>query len=156
MNTLDTSRPDYHTSWQNLTPSPTVDVLTCSTHHVLITTHLGGISFHLMCIHIFCFSTSLPHAENVGHLSWIRHSSCQSSATRSRQRVQCFHFPNNGMAANVWNFKRAQMLMHAVAHGGCTTNSTRKLALGEKSLATPATRTCVSIAPGFSVRHFTN
>ena len=108
LNTLDTSRPDYHTSWQNLTPSPTVDVLTCSTHHVLITTHLGGISFHLMWIHIFCFSTSLPHAENVGHLSWIRHSSCQSSATRSRQCAQCFHFPNNGMAANVWNFKRAQ------------------------------------------------
>ena len=132
LNTLDTSRPDYHTSWQNLTPSPTVDVWTCSTYHVLITTHLGGISFHLMCIYIFCFSTSLSLAENVGHLSRTRHSSCQSSTTHSHRCVQCCHFPNNGMAANVWNFKHAQMLVACNCTWGLYYEQHKKVCTGRK------------------------
>ena len=42
----------------------------------------------------------------------------------------------------------AQMLVHAIAHGGCTDTikeSALKLTLGEKSLAAPGTLTQVSI-----------
>ena len=67
---------------------------------------------------------------------------------------------NNGMAASVWDFLTcAQMLMHAIAHGGCTDTLIKgssllwKLTLEEKSLAAPGTRTRASIAPGFSRSH---
>ena len=46
-----------------------------------------------------------------------------------------------------------QMLMRAIAHGGCT--DTVKRTLGEKSLAAPGTRTRVSTAPGLSVSRST-
>ena len=67
---------------------------------------------------------------------------------------------NNGMAASVWDFLTcAQMLMYAIAHGGCTDTLNKgssllwKLTLEEKSLAAPGTRTRASIAPGFSRSH---
>ena len=51
----------------------------------------------------------------------------------------------------------AQMLMHAIAHGGSTEESMhRKLTLGEKSFAAPRTRTRLSIALGLSVGRSTN
>ena len=49
--------------------------------------------------------------------------------------------------------------MHAIAHGGCADNvreSALELTLGEKSLATPGTRTRVSSVPDLSVGRFTN
>ena len=56
--------------------------------------------------------------------------------------------PNNGMAASVWSFLTCtQMLMHLIAHGGCT-NTARELALGGTSLVVLGSWTRVSTGPG--------
>ena len=51
------------------------------------------------------------------------------------------------------------MVMHAIANGGCTGTvrgqSALKVDSASKIIATPGTRTRISIAPGFSVGRFT-
>ena len=69
-------------------------------------------------------STSLSLAGNSGRLTRvIRQSSRKSSAIYPLLLV-CAAFcvcSINGMAARVWEFLTcAQVLMHAIAHGGCT------------------------------------
>ena len=49
--------------------------------------------------------TSLSLAENSGHLTWVRHSSCKRAALAIPVSVcSVFLCPNNGMAASVWDF----------------------------------------------------
>ena len=88
------------------------------------------------------------------------HSGRKKSATHSYQCV----FNISGCTI-VWLpvfgvLTYAQMLMHAIADGGCT-DSVRGPALEvdserERVLDVPRTRTRVSIAPGFSVGRCTN
>ena len=89
------------------------------------------------------------------------HSSRKSSATHSYQCVQYFRVSQRRpYGCQCWGFLTcAQMLMHAISHGGCTdiVSLHRELTLGEKSLASRGTRTRVSIAPGgFSVGRSTH
>ena len=99
------------------------------------------------------------NAESLGPLSWERHSSCESSTTHSCQCVLSFHTSRQCYGCQCLGFLTCiQILMHAVAQAGstdiireCTQNWP-----GKKSLAVPGTRTHVSIAPGFSVRHSTS
>ena len=66
------------------------------------------------------FSTSLTFAGNLGHLTWVRHSSRKSSAARSYQRVWYFHVSKQWYGCQCLGFlTRTQMLLHAIAHGGC-------------------------------------
>ena len=99
------------------------------------------------------FSTSLTFAGNLGHLTWVRHSSRKSSAARSYQRVWYFHVSKQWYGCQCLEFLTStQMLMHATANGGCT-NTARESALkvepGRK-IATPGPRTRFSSAPWFS------
>ena len=49
--------------------------------------------------------TSLSLAENSGHLTWVRHSSCKRAALAIPVSVcSVFLCPNNGMAASVGDF----------------------------------------------------
>ena len=62
-----------------------------------------SFSFFLF-LSFFLYSISLSLVWILGHLTWVRHSSCKSGATHSCQCVPCFLCPNNGMAASVWDF----------------------------------------------------
>ena len=69
----------------------------------------------------FIFSISLSFAVNSGRLAWVRHSSRKSSATHSYQRVQYFPVSKRWYGCQCLGFlTSAQMLMHAIAHGGCS------------------------------------
>ena len=61
----------------------------------------GGGFFFVVVAVIVVFSTSLSLAGNSGGLTWVRHSSRKSSATRSNSVCSVFLRPNNGMAASV-------------------------------------------------------
>ena len=81
------------------------------------------LKFFCVC----CISLSL--AGNSGLLTWERHSSRKSSATHSYQCVQSFRVYKQRYGCQCLGFLAgAQMLMHAVAHGGCT-DTVRKSAL---------------------------
>ena len=80
----------------------------------------------------------MPLVGNSGHLTWVRHSSRKSSATHSYQCVQYFSVSRQWYSCQCLGFLTCtQMLMHAVAHGGCT-DTVRESALkadsGRKSL----------------------
>ena len=78
-----------------------------------------NISFHLFFSTSF-FSTSLSLAGNSCRLNWVRHSSRKSSATHSCQCVQHFHLSKLWYGCQCLGFLTcAQMLMHAITHGGC-------------------------------------
>ena len=65
--------------------------------------------FFFVCFFSWYFTASLWKTW-VAFL-WQGCSSCKSSAAHSYQRVQYIQCPNNGMAASVWDFKRAQVLV---------------------------------------------
>ena len=57
----------------------------------------------------------------MGRLTWIRRSSCKSSATHSYQCVQYFHVSKHSYGCQCLGFlTSAQMLMRAITLGGCT------------------------------------
>ena len=64
--------------------------------------------------------TSPSVAGNLGHLTWVRHCSHNSSATHSYQCVQYFPVSNNGGCESLGFLVCTQMLRHAIAHRGCT------------------------------------
>ena len=67
------------------------------------------------------FSASLFLAGNLGRLSWVWHSSRKSCASHSYRSVQ--YFRESKPCCGCWclGFSPCtQMLMHAIAHGGCT------------------------------------
>ena len=87
-------------------------------------------------------STSLSLAGNVGHFTWLRHSSCKSSATHSCWCMTAaaraalptpvgacctFMCPNNG-CQSLGFLTCAQLLMCAIAQG-CCTDTVRESAL---------------------------
>ena len=62
-----------------------------------------------------------PFAGSSGLLTWVRHSSCESRAAHSCQRVQYFRLSKQRCICKCLGFLTcAQTLMHAIAHGGCT------------------------------------
>ena len=62
-----------------------------------------------------------PLRENSGCLTWVRHSSHKSSATHSYQCVQYSRVFKQWYNCQCLGFLTyTQMLMHAIAHGGCT------------------------------------
>ena len=64
---------------------------------------------------------SLYFIGNFGGLTWVRHSSCRSSATHSYQCVQCFCVFKQWYGCQCLAFLTwAQLLMHVSARGGCT------------------------------------
>ena len=64
---------------------------------------------------------SLSLAGNSGGLTWVRHSSRKSSATHWYQCVQYFCVSKQWYGRQCLRFLTCvQMLMHAIAHGGCT------------------------------------
>ena len=66
------------------------------------------------------FRTPLSLAVNLGCLSGVRHSSCKTSATHSYQCVQYFRVTKQLYGCQCLGFLMCtQMLMHAIAHGGC-------------------------------------
>ena len=68
-----------------------------------------------------CFSTSLSVARNLGRLTWIRHSSRKSSATHSYRCVQYFRLSKQWYGCKCLGILTCtQMLMHVIAHAGCT------------------------------------
>ena len=83
---------------------------------------------------IFLFSTSLSLARKSGRLTWVRLSSRKSSATRSCRCLEHFRVSKQSYGFQCWGFLTcAQMLMHAIAHGGCTdTVRESTVELGEK------------------------
>ena len=89
-------------------------------------------------------------AGNSGRPTWVRHSSRKSSATHSCQCVYYFFVcPNNGIRGcqRLGFLTCTQMLMHAIAHGGCA-DTVRESALKVDSRGKiPETRTRVSIPP---------
>ena len=66
------------------------------------------ITFHWSTTHKKVFTTkgvsSLSLRGNLGHLSWVRHSSYKSSATHCSQCVQWFCVSNNAIAGSAWDF----------------------------------------------------
>ena len=105
------------------------------------------------------FSTSLTFAGNLGHLTWVRHSSRKSSAARSYQHVWYFHVSKQWYGCQCLGFLSCvQVLMNAVARRGCT--DTVRVCTGswpgQKCLAIPGTQTCISIVPGFSSKRSTS
>ena len=64
---------------------------------------------------------SLSRAGNLGHLTWVRHSNCKSSATHSCHCEQHqFHLSRQRYGCQCVGFVTCmQMLMHAIAHMGC-------------------------------------
>ena len=76
-----------------------------------------------------CVSTSLFLARNLGCPIWVRHSRRKNSATHSYQCDRYFPVSKQWYG---WQcsglFTCAQMLMHAIAHGG-RTNTVRESAL---------------------------
>ena len=67
------------------------------------------------------FISSLFLVGNLDHLNWIRHSSRKSSPKHSYQCVQYFRVSEQGYGCRCLGFLTcAQMLMHAIAHRGCT------------------------------------
>ena len=74
------------------------------------------------------FTASLFLVGNLGRCSWVRRSSCKSSATHSSQGVP--YFPESKpCCGQCLGFSMCmQMLMHVIAHGGFT-NTVRESAL---------------------------
>ena len=74
----------------------------------------------------FCFeNASLSLVGNSGRLD----SSRKSNATHSHRRVQYFRVSKQWYGCQCWGFSRcAQILTHAIAHGGCR-DTVRKSAL---------------------------
>ena len=70
--------------------------------------HMLSASFFLF------FSISLSLMGNSGHLTWVWHSSCKSSATHSCVSKQWYGCLCLGFLTC------EQMLMHVIVHGGCT------------------------------------
>ena len=70
-------------------------------------------------IYIF-FSTSVSLAENSGRLTWVKHSNRKTSATHFYQCVQCLCVLTVDWLPVFWVFHVADMLMRAIALGGCT------------------------------------
>ena len=67
-----------------------------------------------------CFITSLFLARNLGHLTWVRHSSCKSSATHSCHCVQYFCVSELWQGCQCLAFLTCTpILTHAIAHRGC-------------------------------------
>ena len=59
------------------------------------------------------FSAALSLVEILGHLTWVRHSSCKSSATHSHQCEQYFHVSKQCYGNQCMGFlTRTQMLLH--------------------------------------------
>ena len=81
-------------------------------------------------------STSLSLAGNWGCLTWVRHSSSKMSATHSSKCVQYFRVSKQWYGCQCLGLLTwAQMLVHAIAHRGCT-DTIRESALkvdGEKN-----------------------
>ena len=87
---------------------------------VVMQTVLTCAWYDLLLFFIFIF-TSLPHAGNSVYLTWVRHSSPKSSATHSYQCVWYFPVSRQWYGCHCLGFVMcAQMLMHAIAIGGCT------------------------------------
>ena len=101
------------------------------------------------------FSSPLSLVRNSGQLTWVQNSSSKCSTTHSYLCVQYFHVSKQRYGCQCLGFLTCtQMLMHTIAHRGCTdcTGSW----LGEKSLAALGTQTCFPTVSGFSVRCSTN
>ena len=111
------------------------------------------VSILLKCIFFLNFIVS---CGNFGS-PYKGYSSPKSSATHSYQCVQYFRVSTQWYGCQCLGFLTCtQMLMHAIAHGGCTDTvrkSALKLILGEIFLAALGTRTRVSTAPCFSEGH---
>ena len=72
-------------------------------------------------LYISFLSTLLAIGEILVALTWVRHSSCKSSATLFYQGVQYFRVSRHWYGCQCLGFLTCtQMLMHAIAHGGCT------------------------------------
>ena len=66
------------------------------------------------------FITSLLLARNLGHLTWVRHSSRKSSVTHSYQCVQFFCVSKLWQGCQCLAFlTRTLILTHAITHRGC-------------------------------------
>ena len=102
----------------------------------------------------------MSFAENSYGLTRVRPSSPKSSAIHFYQCVQHFPVSKQSYGCQCWGFLTcAQMLMHVITHGGCT-ETVRESALeavsGRKIACRSGTRTCVSVACGFSIGRCTN
>ena len=95
----------------------------------------------ILYIIVFLPEPSLPLAENSGRLTWVGHSSRKSSATHSCQCVQYFRVFKQWYGCQCLGFLTCtQLLMRAIAHGGCT-DTVRQTALEVDSWAAVSCRT---------------
>ena len=90
------------------------------------------------CSFAFVFVYFLSLAGNPGRLIRVKHSSRKSSATHSYQCVQHFPVCKQWCGCHCLVFSTCvQMLMHAIAHGGCT-DTVRESALKVHSKKIPS------------------
>ena len=97
-------------------------------------------------------------AENSGRPTWVRHSSSKSSATHSYQsvHVQRFRVSTQWYGCQCLGLLTCtQMLMHAIAHGGCADTVRGETALKANSGRKIPSRTGDS-KPYFSVGRSTH
>ena len=99
--------------------------------------------------------TSLSFGGNSGRPNWARHGSRKSSATHSYQCVQYFPVSRQWYGCQCLGFLTCtQMLMHAIAHRGCT-DTVRESALkadwDKNPLPYQGLKPVPVFAPGFSV-----
>ena len=75
-----------------------------------------------MCSYfIYLFNISLSLSENSGGLTRVGHSSPKSSAIHSYRRVLYERVSQQRHDCQCWGFLTCtQMLLHGIAHGGCT------------------------------------
>ena len=85
---------------------------------------------NLSLLLLTCFSTYLFLAGKSGRLTRVKHSSRRSSATHSCPSVLYFRVSRQWYSCQVLGFvTSAQMLMHAIQHGGlCGTDAVRESA----------------------------
>ena len=89
--------------------------------HELVQNDASHILNDLSCLKKKKNCISLSRAGCTGHLTWVKHSSRKSSATHSYQCVQYFPVSKDWSDCQCLGFLTCtQMLMHAIAHGGCT------------------------------------
>ena len=76
-----------------------------------------------------CVRASLPFKGNSDRLSRARHNTTRAALPIPTSVCSISVCPNSAMAASVWGLLTCtQMLMHAIAHGGCT-DTVRETAL---------------------------
>ena len=80
---------------------------------------------------LFYFNASLSFVGNSGRLTWVRHSSRKSSATHSYQCVWYCSVSKQWCGCQCWGLlKCAQMMMQAIAPGGCADSVIKRVCIG--------------------------